>query len=147
MRITYSGKDMQVTDAIQARVEKKLSKMDRYFRGEADVSVRLSQEKGARNIAEMTLTVGGLMIRAEEVTDDMYQSVDRAADKLEKQIKRHRTRLDKKANLEAITDAAEEPVPAWEDTPDELVRVKRFTVKPMSAEDAIAQAKYLEAAP
>ena len=139
MRITYSGKDMQVTDAIKARVEKKLNKLDRYFRDDAEVTVRLSQEKGARNIAELTMTVGGLMIRAEEITDDMYQSVDRAADKLEKQIQRHRKRFDKKVNVEALAAIEDAPVPAWEDTPDELVRVKRFTVKPMSVEDAIAQ--------
>ena len=72
----------------------------------------------------------------------MYQSVDRAADKLDSQIRRHRNKLDKKADpaaLEALT-AAEEPAPDVEDeTSDELVRVKRFEVKPMSVEDAIAQ--------
>ena len=140
MRITVNAKGMQVTDAMEARIEKKLNKMTRYFRSEPDVQVRLSQEKGARNIAEITLTVGGIMIRAEEVTSDMYQSVDKACDKLEKQVKRHRTRLDKKGTLDTLAIAADDAdVPAWEDTPDELVRVKRFTVKPMSVEDAIAE--------
>lgn len=142
MRLTINAKNMTVSDAMQERIEKKLNKFDRYFRGEADVQVRLSQEKGARNIAEITLVVGSVMLRAQEITNDMYQSVDRAADKLDSQIRRHRNKLDKKADpaaLEALT-AAEEPAPDVEDeTSDELVRVKRFEVKPMSVEDAIAQ--------
>jgi len=132
---------MTVSDAMQDRIQKKLSKMDRYFRDEADVQVRLSQERGARNIAEITLVVGGVMLRAEEITSDMYQSVDRAADKMDRQIRRYRTKLGKKADpaaLEALAPDAE-PVPTWEEKPDELVRVKRFEVKPMPVEDAIAQ--------
>ena len=118
MRLTVNAKNMTVTDAIRERIEKKLIKFDRYFRGEADVQVRLSQERGARNIAEITLNVGGVLLRAQEITNDMYQSVDRA---------------------EALAPA-EEPAPDWEDdTSDELVRVKRFEVKPMTVEDAIAQ--------
>ena len=141
MRITINAKNMTVSDAMEERIQKKLNKLDRYFRDEADVQVKLSQERGARNIAEITLVIDGVMLRAEEITSDMYQSVDRAADKIIRQIRRHRTKLEKKADpaaLEAFI-ADEEPVPAWEDTPDELVRVKRFQVKPMAVEDAIAQ--------
>ncbi len=142
MRLTINAKNMTVSDAMQERIEKKLNKFDRYFRGEADVQVRLSQERGARNIAEITLTVYGVMLRAQEITSDMYQSVDRAAEKIDRQIRRHHTKLDKKADpaaLEALAPA-EESAPDWEDeTSDELVRVKRFEVKPMTVEDAIAQ--------
>lgn len=141
MRITINARNMTVSDAMQERIEKKLNKLDRYFRGEADVQVRLSQERGARNIAEVTLVIDGVMLRAEEITPDMYQSVDRVADKIDRQIRRHRTKLGKKADpaaLEALAPDAE-PVPTWEETPDELVRVKRFQVKPMPVEDAIAQ--------
>ena len=141
MRISVNAKNMTVSDAMQERIEKKFSKLDRYFRDEADISVRLSQEKGARNIAEITLTVDGVIIRAEEVTSDMYQSLDRAADKIVRQIRRHRNKLGKKADPAALEALApeEEPVPAWEETPAELVRVKRFECKPMPVEDAIAQ--------
>ncbi len=140
MRITISGKNMTVSDAMRERIEKKLNKLDRYFRDETDVQVRVSQEKGARNIAEITLMVGGVQLRAQEVSGDMYQSLDRAADKIERQIRRHRTKLEKKTNLDAFAPVeGEEVVPAWEDTPDQLVRVKRFAVKPMAVEDAIAE--------
>ena len=141
MRITINAKNMTVSDSMRERIEKKLNKLDRYFREEADAQVRLSQERGARNIAEVTLVIDGVMLRAEESTPDMYQSVDRAADKIDRQIRRYRTKLGKKADpaaLEALAPDAE-PVPTWEETPDELVRVKRFEVKPMAVEDAIAQ--------
>ena len=141
MRLNINAKNMTVSDSLRDRIEKKINKWDRYFRGQADVQVKLSQERGNRNIAEITLTASGSMLRAEEVTGDMYQSVDRAAEKLVRQIRRFHTKLDKKADpaeLEALT-AGEEPVTTWEETPDELVRVKRFEVKPMPVEDAIAQ--------
>ena len=141
MRLTVNAKNMTVSDAIQERIEKKLKKMDRYFRDEADIQVRLSQERGARNIVEITLVIDGVMLRAQEISDDMYQSIDRAADKIDRQIRRHRTKLGKKADPAALEALAEdgEAVPTWEETPDELVRVKRFQVKPMPVEDAIAQ--------
>ncbi|MBO4297737.1 MAG: ribosome-associated translation inhibitor RaiA [Clostridia bacterium] len=142
MRLTINAKNMTVSDSMQERIEKKLNKFDRYFRGEADVQVRLSQERGARNIAEISMNIDGVMLRAQEITNDMYQSVDRAADKIDRQIRRHHTKLDKKADpaaLEALAPA-EEPAQSWEDEmSDELVRVKRFEVKPMTVEDAIAQ--------
>ena len=138
MRITINAKNMTVSDAVRDRIEKKLGKMDRYFQEEAEVQVRISQEKGARNIVEMTLMLGGVMLRAQEISSDMYLSIDRAADKIDRQIHRHRKKLEKKANQAELL-VSEEPIPAWEDTPDELVRVKRFEVKPMSVEDAIAQ--------
>ena len=141
MRITINAKNMTVSDAMEERIQKKLNKLDRYFREEADAQVRLSQERGARNIAEITLTIDGVMLRAQEITADMYQSVDRAADKIDRQIRRYRTKISKKADMTTLDDIApeEEPVPTWEETPDELVRVKRFEVKPMAVEDAIAQ--------
>ncbi len=136
MRINMTAKGMTVTDAMWDKIEKKLSKLEKYFKNEPDVQVKLSQEKGARNIAEITLTVSGTILRAQESTSDMYASIENAVDKLDKQIRRHRSKLDKAAIAEALTV---EDIPAYEDEPDELVKVKRFAVKPMSVEDAIAE--------
>ena len=138
MRITMTAKNFTITETMRARIEKKLNKMDRYFREEAEAQVRLSQERNVRFIAEMTLLVGGVMFRAEEESDDMYASVDRALDRLDRQVHRHRAKLGKRAYAEALSEP-EDMVPAWEEQPDELVRVKRFAVKPMAVEDAIAQ--------
>ena len=93
MRITMAAKNFTITEPMRVRVEKKLNKMDRYFREEAEAQVRLSQERNVRFIAEMTLMVGGVMFRAEEESDDMYAAIDRALDRLDRQVHRHRTKL------------------------------------------------------
>ena len=142
MRITMTAKNFTITEPMRARIEKKLNKMDRYFREEAEAQVRLSQERNVRFIAEMTLMVGGVMFRAEEENDDMYAAIDRALDRLDRQVHRHRTKLGKRAVAEVLAEP-EDAVPAWEEQPDELVRVKRFAVKPMDAEEACLQMEML----
>ena len=112
--------------------------MDRYFRQEVDATVRLTQEKNLRYIAEITITVGGIMLRAEETSDDIIKSADRAVDKIERQIRRHRTKLEKRLHEEVVIQA-EETENSVEEESQELVRVKRFEMKPMTVEDAILQ--------
>lgn len=142
MRLNISGKGFEVTDGLRERFDKKLSKLDRYFRDDAEAYIRVSQERGGRNIAEITISVGGLILRAEETSGDMYASIDGAVDKLNRQIRRHRTKLEKKLR---VSDAE----PWMEDAEDEapeynLVRVKKFGVKPMPVDDAIAQMELLD---
>ena len=138
MRITITGKNLTVIEDLKNRIEKKLGKMDRYFRQEVDATVRLTQEKNLRYIAEITITVGGIMLRAEETSDDIIKSADRAVDKIERQIRRHRTKLEKRLHEEVVIQA-EETENSVEEESQELVRVKRFEMKPMTVEDAILQ--------
>ena len=142
MKFVYSGKDV-VSDSLKARAEKKLSKLERYFSQEPESIVRFKQQKGGRNIAEITMSVKGLILRAEESSNDMYLSIDRAADKLESQIRRYRTKMDK--HLRDARAEADEPVaePVYEEAKFDVVRVKRFSVKPMEVEDAITQMELL----
>ena len=141
MKFVYSGKGMEVSDSLQARVEKKLGKLDRYFDREAEAIIRLRQQRGGRNIAEITVSVKGLMLRAEESSNDMYLSIDRAVDKLESQVRRYRTKMEK--HLRDTIPAPEEAVPAFEEVRYDVVRTKRFAVKPMDVEDAITQMELL----
>ena len=144
MKFVYTGKGLEVSEGLKARVEKKLGKMERYFNQEADATILFKQQKGARNIVEITVSVGGLIQRAEECSNDMYLSIDRAVDKLESQMRRYRTKLDKHlrdARAEAFEVAAPEAV--YEEANYDVVRVKKFTVKPMSVEDAITQMELL----
>lgn len=144
MKFVYTGKGLEVSEGLKARVEKKLGKMERYFNQEADATILFKQQKGARNIVEITVSVGGLILRAEECSNDMYLSIDRAVDKLESQMRRYRTKLDKHlrdARAEALEVAAPETV--YEEANYDVVRVKKFTVKPMSVEDAITQMELL----
>ena len=144
MRIVVTGKNFEITDALSERIDKKISKLERYMPEDKEVQVRLSQERGNRNIAEITISVGSVILRAEEISNDMYMSIDRAVDKLNRQIRRHRTKLEKRLRAGAFEgdDLPEEATP--EEAPDyNLVRVKKFSVKPMQVEDAIAQMELL----
>ena len=141
MKYIYTGKGMEVSESLKARVEKKLGKLERYFRDEPEATVRFKQQKGARNIIEITVSVSGVILRAEECSNDMYLSIDRAVDKLESQIRRYRTKLDKRirtAELEPVIET-----PAFEEQSYDIVRTKKFAVKPMSVEDAITQMELL----
>ena len=142
MKFVYSGKDV-VSDSLKARTEKKLSKLERYFTQEPESIVRFKQQRGGRNIAEITMSVNGLILRAEEDSNDMYLSIDRAVDKLESQIRRYRTKMGKQVR-EARAEAPEAAVePVYEEANYDVVRVKRFSVKPMDVEDAITQMELL----
>ena len=66
MKFVYTGKGLEVSEGLKARVEKKLGKMERYFNQEADATILFKQQKSARNIVEITVSVGGLILRAEE---------------------------------------------------------------------------------
>ena len=144
MKFVYASKGIEVSENLKARVEKKLGKMERYFNQEAEATVRFKQQKGARNIIEVTVSVGGLILRAEECSNDMYLSIDRAVDKLESQLRRYRTRLDKHlrdAKAGAVAELESED--AYEEATYDVVRTKKFAVKPMSVEDAITQMELL----
>lgn len=140
MKMKFYGKFMEVTDSLRDYAEKKINKLDWFFSDDASVQVKFTQEKGGRDIVEITINDRNMLFRAEEVTSDMYASIDKAADKLSRQIRRHRTKLDKRLHISAPVPATEEPV---EEEEKKIVRVKRFAVKPMSVEDAIMQMEML----
>lgn len=140
MRITISGKNMDISDALRERIEKKLGKLDKFLTEDEDVQVRLSQARGGRNTVEITIMFDGIILRAEETNSDMYLSIDKAVDIVLRQIRRHRTKLEKRLRAGVY----EQQAPDFE-LQDEsvLVRTKRFVMKPMSVEDAIAQMNLL----
>lgn len=142
MKYVYVGKEV-VSESLKARAEKKLNKMDRYFNREAEALIRFRQQRGGRNIAEITVSVDGLMLRAEENSNDMYLSIDRAVDKLESQIRRYRTKMGKHLR-DSKPELSEETVePVYEEVNYDVVRVKKFAVKPMDVDDAITQMELL----
>ena len=141
MRLIVTGKGMEISKYLEGLVEKKASKLERYFRPETDVYVTLSIEK--RHIAEVTVPFDGVVLRTEEVSGDMYGSIDAALKKLERQIRRHRTKLEKRLHDGAF---AQEPVYEMEDMEEDdavIVRRKTFPVKPMDVEEAQMQMELL----
>ncbi|HZJ83334.1 MAG TPA: ribosome-associated translation inhibitor RaiA [Clostridia bacterium] len=146
MNIILSGKNnLDITNALRNQVEKKVLKFDRYFDENVEVQVTLSVE-GYRHIIEVTIPFNGIVIRAEESTDDMYTSIDKVLDKLERQIHKHRTRLERRMKTGAFkyeSPLFSSHLPLEEDEDPKIVRTKRFSVKPMDSEEAILQMELL----
>ena len=142
MKITITGRNMKVGTRLNERIEKKLAKMSKYFKDDVEAQVKLSHENSVRQIVEITLYLDGTILRAEETSNDMYMSIDKAIARLEGQIRRHRTKLDKRIHAAELEPAYEE-APVYEEATYDVVRTKKFAVKPMSVEDAIAQMELL----
>ncbi len=148
MKTTITAKNMVVTTGINDRIMRKVSKMGRYLDQNTEIFVRLTREKNNRRTCEITVPVGGVTLRAEATNDDnLYVSIDQALAKLERQIHKHRTKLDKRLREDAFSPAEleydAEAAPAAEETARKVVRHKSFPVRPMSVEDAILQMELL----
>ena len=147
MKFTFAEKKMDSSEELRAYSIKKISKLDRFFKNEADAYVTFSLERG-RYRAEITIHNNGMYYRANELTNDMYASVDSGVAAIERQIRRNKTRLEKKLREGVVEkEFAMAPAAAAEEEPDDefkIVRSKRFSIKPMSAEEAILQMNLLE---
>lgn len=149
MEITIKGKNVEVTKALRDYAEKKVSKIQRFFEGDMiDAQVTMGIEKGL-HIVEVTMQINGLLLRGEEKTGDMYASVDGAVDKIERQIRKYKTRINRRlrqigTHLVEAAFAPEGPEVA-EEAEDEarIVRTKRFAIKPMSVQEAVMQMELL----
>lgn len=139
MTFTFTGKKFEVSDELRAYAEKKIGKIDRLFRTESEAFVTFKTERG-RYTAEVTLRNNGMYYRVSEVTSDMYASIDSAVAAIERQVRKNKTRLEKKLRDGAFERTAA-PAPAEDDEEPEfkIVREKRFSIKPMSPEEAILQ--------
>ena len=143
MRTKVSGKNIDITNALKDRVEKKLSKFGKYFSPDTEAQATLSVEKN-RHIIEVTIPFNGVILRGEEATGDMYTSIDNVVDKLERQMKRQKTKLEKRIKDGSIKFDNLAASPAeFEDGEVRIVRTKRFAMKPMPIEEAVLQMELL----
>ena len=143
MRVNIAGKGMEVSDYLKEIVTKKVSKLQRYFDEDTEAHITMSIQR-SRHIVEVTIPFDGIVLRGEEATGDMYASIDGVLKKLEKQIHKHRTALKKRLHEGAFTgsDYEYQAELADEKVPD-IVRTKRFIVKPMDIEEAKMQMELL----
>lgn len=144
MELMIKGKNVEVTDRLRDYVEKKIGKLDRYLPSITEAWVELSTE-GARaaqdrQVCQVTVRSNGTILRAEERSDDMFTSIDTVLDKMYRQIARYKGKRQDRWHAAAeelpIEEAIEEPT-------GEIVRVKSFEIRPMSAEEAIEQMELL----
>jgi len=147
MKFTINEKKVQVTDELRSYAEKKIGKLDRFFRTESEAFITFATERG-RYIAEVTIKNHGMFYRVTDTTSDMYASIDSAVAAIERQIRKNKTRLEKRLRDGVFERDHEQPV--VHDMPDEdeqdfkIVRTKMFPIKPMTPEEAVLQMNLLE---
>ncbi|HEY8344733.1 MAG TPA: ribosome-associated translation inhibitor RaiA [Bacillota bacterium] len=139
MEVKILGKNIDLTDALRQYAEKKVEKIGKFFAQEPlEAQVSLGIERGL-HIVDITISINGLLLRGEEKTGDMYASIDGAVDKIERQIRKYKTRINRRLREEnkVVIPPSKEKV---EEAPEpKVVRTKRFAIKPMSTEEAIMQ--------
>lgn len=140
MKVTVIAKNIELTSALKEIIQKKISKLDKYFEPSVEARVTLSVQK-SNHIIEVTIPFNGVILRGEESTSDMYKSLDLVEDKLERQIRKQKTRLSRKHNGSLKFAEVNDSISVDDEYYDEgkLVKVKKFGVKPMSSEEAILQ--------
>ena len=146
MKFVFTDKKVTMPAKVHAYAEKKVGKLDRYFKSEADASITFSVEKD-RNVCEVTVRAGSMIFRASESTSDMFASLDSAVATLERQIRKNKTRLAKRLREDAFERSLEDVssfVPEPEEEEFEILRTKKFPMKPMTVDEAILQMNLLE---
>lgn len=140
MKITMVGKQIELTEGLKARVEDRFSKLDKYFFKDTQAFVTLSVQKEDQ-VVEATIHSGSLMLRVEEATTDMYMSIDNAVEILERQLRKNKTKLEKKMKKEYVETVAFDQIAEMPADNDEIkiVRTKKIESKPMSPEEAVLQ--------
>ncbi|HZK44557.1 MAG TPA: ribosome-associated translation inhibitor RaiA [Syntrophomonadaceae bacterium] len=148
MKLDIRGKNIEVTNALREYTTKRLSKLEKYIDGAREAQVALSLE-GDKHKVEVTIPLNGMILRGEEATDDMYTSIDLVEEKLEKQIEKHKAKLYRNNRgigfKQAIREELERDMKNKEtdSEPFNIVRTKRFALKPMDEEEAIMQMNLL----
>lgn len=143
MKIIITGRNIELTEGLKNAVEDKLNKLEKYFTPDTDVYVTLSVEKERQKV-EVTIPMKGNIVRSEQVSNDMYVSIDLVEEVIERQLKKYRTKLIAKHQSAATAfkqEFLEEQ--SVEDEEIQITRVKKFDMKPMYAEDACVQMELL----
>lgn len=141
MKITVVGRQMTVRESLKDLVEEKLSKLDKFFGGNAEATVTFSVKRN-KECLEITISAMGTLFRYEAAEDTFQTSLDRAVDAIERQIRKNKTRLEKRLRDSSFSI----PDDDFEDVEEESefnIRVKTFSIKPMSVEEAILQMNLL----
>lgn len=145
MKINIVGRQLNVYDDTRELIERKLAKLDKYFKTTAspEATVTLSRKKGISSL-EITLNADGTLFRSEVNANDFRDALDQSIDHIEGQIRKNKTKLQKRMR-ENIMDfaAVPEPAEAAADEEEAIIRVKQFAFKPMTAEDAVMQMNLL----
>lgn len=142
MNLVISGKNLDITEGLRSAIEEKIGKLERYFTDSTEVHVTLSTEKNRQKI-EITIPMKGSIIRAEEVSSDMYVSIDLVEEVIERQLRKYKNKLIDKAQNAAHLNQEFIDEEVYEDEEIEIIRSKKFAMKPMDPEEACVQMELL----
>lgn len=142
MKFIISGKNIDVTPRLKDQVISKLGKLERYFTPDTEIIVTLSVEKERQKI-EVTIPVKGNIIRSEQVSSDMYVSIDLVEEVIERQLRKYKNKLVAKHQEGGNFNPAFYDEDDADDDEVKIVRTKRFGIKPMYPEDACVQMELL----
>ena len=138
MNLVISGKNLDITEGLRSAIEEKIGKLERYFTDTTEVHVTLSTEKNRQKI-EITIPMTGSIIRAEDVSSDMYVSIDLVEEVIERQLRKYKNKLiDKEQNAAHLSQSFIE-ADDFEDEDIQIIRSKKFAMKPMDPEEACVQ--------
>ena len=141
MKIVITGKNIEITEGLRAAVDDRLSRLEKYFTADTEVLVTLSVEKDRKKI-EVTIPLKGKILRSEQVSNDMYVSIDLVEEVIERQLKKYKNKLVDKhqSGGNFKQEYLERDV---EDEDVNIIRTKQFDAKPMYPEDACVQMELL----
>jgi putative sigma-54 modulation protein len=137
MKLVIKGRNIDITPALRQHAEKKIGKLSRFFDPDEPIDGQaVLRIEADEHVAEVTLSIDGLLLRGEEQSPDMYASIDGVVEKLERQIHKYKTRINRKIRGEKIFLPSEQKE---ERASEQVVRTKRFHTKPMPLDEAIMQ--------
>ncbi|ROR21913.1 putative sigma-54 modulation protein [Mobilisporobacter senegalensis] len=142
MRYIISGKNIDVTEGLKSAIHEKIGKLERYFTPETEIHVTLSVEKERQKI-EITIPMKGNIVRAEQESNDMYVSIDLVEEIIERQLRKYKNKLIQSKQASANLNQAFVDDDYNEDDKINIIRTKRFAMKPMDPEEACVQMELL----
>ena len=144
MKFVFTDKKVNLPRKVHAYAEKKVGKLDRYFKADAEAAIVFSVEKDRNNV-ELTIRSAGTIIRVAESTSDMFATIDAAVASVERQLRKNKARLEKRLRQDAfVRSVDEDEISSFAPEADEeeefrIVRTKKFPIRPMTVEEAILQ--------
>lgn len=145
MQITVIGRHMEVTQALNRYATERFEKLDKYLPGNTQVTITLSVVKKVHHIAEVSIKADGVLVQATEETEEMYSSIDLLLEKIERRVRKYKEKLSNRKHQAGRSEAA---APATSGHPEDripqIIKVKRFDLKPMLPEEAVMQMELLD---
>jgi putative sigma-54 modulation protein len=140
MKFNIHGKKVEITDSIKSYIEKKISKLDKYLSNPDDITANVvARISGREQIVEVTIPIQKIVLRCEERHEDLYAAIDKVSDKLERQIRKNKTRMQRRVNKNETIGFDLSFESAKEEDEQTIVKRKEIEMKPMSEEEAILQ--------